>query len=331
MYKQRLLESIAGAYTAEILLQLKRLKILSELGKWQTAREVSKKLLCDPSIVRILLEFLSQNSAVIQRSPVGKYRISPGSGNMSEVEFCLEKFMGAYGPALRNVQAMAGSQGVVRKTLDERALASAFGGLGIISTPVIPDLIERQGIRCVLDLACGPSSLLMELGSRNKDFRGYGVDSSSAMCRIAKSRIRCLKLGNRIRIRKGDARDIEHCLTAAEIREVEGVHARSLLNEFFRRGNREVVMLLRGLRRVLPGRIAWFVDYYGRLGWDLPVSREFLYTSMHDVLQAVSGQGIPPPDLRRWKHIYSDSGCRLLNALEFKSDGIRWFIHNVRL
>jgi SAM-dependent methyltransferase len=329
--KQSLLGSIAGAYTAEILLQLKRLKILSELKRWQTANEISKKFACDPSILGILLEFLSQNSVVIQRSQGGSYRINPRSGNMSEVTFCLEKFMGAYGRTLRNIGTILRSQGAVRKILDERALASAFGDLGIIATPVIPDVMARQGIRCVLDLACGPGSLLIELGSRNKKFRGYGVDSSSAMCRIAKSRIHRLKFSNRICIRRGDARNIEHCFAAAEIREIEAVHARSLLNEFFRGGSREVVRLLRGLRRVLPGRIAWFVDYYGRLGWDLPVNRELLYTSLHDVVQSVSRQGIPPPDVRAWKRIYADSGCKLLEALEFKSDGIHWFIHNVRL
>ena len=145
-----------------------------------------------------------------------------------------------------------------------------------------------------------------------------------------KSRIHRLKFSDRICIRRGDARNIERCLAAAEIREIEAVHARSLLNEFFREGSREVVRLLRGLRRVLPRRIAWFVDYYGRLGWDLPVNRELLYTSLHDVVQIASRKGIPPPDLRAWRRIYADSGCELLEALQFKSDGIRWFIHNVR-
>jgi hypothetical protein len=329
--KQSLLESIAGGFCGEILLQLKRLKVLSELKQWRASGELAKKLHCDPFVLGVLLEFLSENSEVIARSTHGKYKTGLNSRKMMELGFCLEKFVGAYGPATRNVRGVLLQGSVIGKILDEQALASAYAELGIVKNPVIPEAVERNGIRCLLDLACGTSSLLIELGLRNPAFRGYGIDSNPAMCRISKSRLRALKLNRRVEIRQGDACNIQAYLKPREIREIEAVHGRSLLNEFFGRGSEGAVRLLQNLRLALPGRVAWFVDYYGRLGSRSRPNRRFLYTSLQDVAQLLSGQGIPPPDQRTWRKIYEGAGCRLIEARAFRDESISWFIHTVRL
>jgi hypothetical protein len=328
--KRSFLEAIAGNYCTAILLQLKRHKILSELKEWRTAEELAKKLHFDPFVLGVLLEFVAGNSEIIARSKNGKFKCVLNRRKMLESGFCLEKFVGAYGVAVRNIEGvLGGSPG--GKVVDRLALASAYAELGVIRSPVIAGAVERNRISCLLDLACGTSSFLIELGLQNPAFRGYGIDSNPAMCRISKSRLRALKLSRRVQIRQGDARNIQACLKSREMREIEAVHGKSLLNEFFARGSEGAVRVLRNLSLALPGRVAWFVDYYGRLGSGARTNRRFLYASLQDIAQLLSGQGIPPPDDRAWRKIYAQAGCRLLEARAFHEESISWFIHTVRL
>ena len=77
----------------------------------------------------------------------------------------------------------------------------------------------------------------------------------------------------------------------------------------------------------LPGRALLVSDYYGCLGQR--DGRWFPKTALHDFVQVISGQGVPPPNLESWQAIYADAGCGLVHALE--DDNASGFIHIVRL
>jgi hypothetical protein len=108
------------------------------------------------------------------------------------------------------------------------------------------------------------------------------------------------------------------------------LHGRSILNEFFREGPGQVVELLRTLRRSFPGRLFFAVDYYGALS--RPGGGTDSYDGLlQDVVQALSGQGVPPPDLEGWMPIYEDAGCKPIHVYQGSAPGLNWFVHVLEL
>ncbi|HSY26810.1 MAG TPA: class I SAM-dependent methyltransferase [Burkholderiaceae bacterium] len=65
-----------------------------------------------------------------------------------------------------------------------------------------------QGCREVVDLGCGPATLLVEIAQLNPNVQFHGVDLSDQMIAIARGRIQELGLKN-IRISKGDITKLE--------------------------------------------------------------------------------------------------------------------------
>ena len=87
----------------------------------------------------------------------------------------------------------------------------------------------------------------------------------------------------------------------------------------------------RYLQSILPGRIFFIADYYGKLGHGETQVQASLHTCNQDLVQILSGQGIPPPDLRGWASIYESAECRPRHAYEADGDGLQWFLHVVEL
>ncbi|WP_159109487.1 class I SAM-dependent methyltransferase [Bradyrhizobium sp. USDA 3458] len=191
--------------------------------------------------------------------------------------------------------------------------------------------LRRAGCQYVLDLGCGPAALLIEMARADTGFRGIGVDQGRAMCRIARERAHEAGVTSRIKIFRADVRGICDVLDERVRDRVDAVHARSVLNAFFGRGSGAAVAFLRELRSAFPGRIAFFVDYYGELGHARDSRRGFRLAALQDVAQLASGQGIPPATRRQWHVLYRKAGCTLVSADDRQQDEIRWFIHRVKL
>ena len=73
------------------------------------------------------------------------------------------------------------------------------------------------------------------------------------------------------------------------------------------------------------------VNYYGKLTQLHTIDLKYRHTLLHDIVQVISAQGIPPPDLEKWVAIYHAANCQLVHAYEGESSGIEWFIHVVQL
>ena len=161
---------------------------------------------------------------------------------------------------------------------------------------------------------------------------GIGLDQSSAMCRLARSRIREAGVASRVRVERADVRDIGDALNAHERRRVEAIHGRSVINAllwhrpWFRPAPDRANCAL-----AFPGRAAFFVDYYGELGRAPPSKRQFRLGRIQDIAQLASGQGVPPSSRREWRALYRAAGCKLISTDEMRNNDIRWFIHEVRL
>jgi SAM-dependent methyltransferase len=273
------------------------------------------------------LDFVSRTTDLIVH--VGPGRYSVGKYSLAEISFQFQKFIGAYG---RSVHHFAASESLPTEgtQVDEGALAAAFSTVHAIPSKLARRL-RRDGYRRLVDIGCGPASLLVEMALHDSEFVGLGVDRSTAMCRLARERISQIGLASRVRVVRGDVRDISKILDSQARRRIDAVHGRSLLNAFSGRGAKSPSALLRGLRSAFPGRVAFFVDYYGELGWPPTSRRPFRLSRIHDIAQLASGQGVPPTNCQQWRALYRAAGCRLISAEEISSSDIRWFIHEVQL
>ena len=321
-----LLGTIRGYYAGEALVALLRLGVLEALAKPRNSRSLAKRAGVDHALLEPVLEFVRRTTDVVQRDRAGRYRL--GQPSLPEIAFQLEKFIGAYGPSLRRLDAtLRGKQ--FAGAPDDKALARAFAAVaGIRSVEV--DLLRGMGVRGLLDLGCGPGSLLLDL-ARDAPFRGIGVDSSAAMCRMARSRVRAAGVQARLRIRQGDATRLRRALAGFDLGAIDAVHGRSLLNALFAGGPAKAVAFLRELRAVLPGRTGLFVDYYGELNRPAGGPGRFRLGELQDLAQLASGQGVPPPDRKAWNAIFRQAGCRLVSVLDVRVDDVRWFIRQIRL
>ena len=141
------------------------------------------------------------------------------------------------------------------------------------------------------------------------------------MYKVAQGRIREAGAWRRIKLLHGDCAELSSALPEKVKSEVGAVSACNVANEMFATGHSRIVKWLRDLRKTLPGRPFLLVDYYGRLG-----QKQFSKgtpalnaTLLHDYAQVISGQGVPPANLKEWRSIYKRAACRLIQVFEDKA------------
>jgi hypothetical protein len=167
--------------------------------------------------------------------------------------------------------------------------------------------------------------LLLNLASRNLNFVGWGLDANSWMCSAARERISSLHLEKRIRVFVGDCRELKHSLPAAVASKVSVIVAASVMNEFFSEAVTKAVECLADIRATLPGRTMIIADYYGH--WNHVAKPKEM--ALHNFIQVISGQGVPPANLSVWKQIYRAAGCRFVHAVQVQNSP--YFMHILKL
>ncbi|MGH9228110.1 MAG: class I SAM-dependent methyltransferase [Acidimicrobiales bacterium] len=278
----------------------------------------------DPGLLGALLELLASRTDLVTRGPDG-FRKGPGLGPIEEAT--IDQYVGAYGPNASSLAEILASPDRGRDLVDRDRHATAFARAPGPGAVLLPDLLTRLELGNVLDLGCGTGELLVTLASGDSDFRGWGVDANPAMVALAEERLRLGGAGDdQVRFYVGDVRDPARCAPTGVLGDVATVVAASLVNEFFHPDAVTAVRWLGDLRQALPGRVLVVADYYGALGHMAdPTPRR----AVHDWIQLISGQGVPPPDLAGWEAVYVKAGCTLLHAVEDTDAGV--FIHFVRL
>jgi len=331
MRKLCLLDVVEGYYASQVVLELYRSDVFKLLAEGVEARDIARRLEYDENAFLSILEYLRKTTDLVVRPQGGSYALNSKYEIHDRFGFFIDKFLGAYGQPLARLNESLRSPTLGRALVDEVCLARAFSKLEKPFGKVIVGLIRESGAKSLLDLGCGPGTILRELASGDPSFRGWGVDASAAMCETASSLVDAAGLGRRIRIVRSDVLNLHAHLEGHERRRVEALHARSLMNEFFRNGTREAVLLLNTIKRLFTGRPLFVVDYYGKLDRPRDFPRRYRHTLLHDLAQVVSAQGIPPANLRGWAELYRDAGCDVVHAYEGESEGIQWFIHHVQL
>ncbi len=313
---------VEGFYLAHVLTALEHAGMLESLKNWTTVVQLARKHDVDRKMLEAALQFVAAHTGLLAHR-AGKYRLTKRYD--FHARFMLFQYLGTYrrhaikfGKILRHPLES-------RNLIDRKQYAKAFAGQGILADNIVADLVLQLGLNHVLDLGCGAGTLLLNLASRNHDFAGWGLDSNTWMCSAARKRIASLGLGRRIGIFRGDCRDLKRALPASVVNNVSVIIAASVINEFFAEGITKAVEFLTDIRATLPGRTMIIADYYGY--WNSAAKSKEM--ALHNFIQVISGQGVPPADLSGWKKIYQGAGCHFIHAVQLQSSP--YFIHILKL
>lgn len=315
---------VEDLHLAHALLSLDELGVLSSLQTPTTAARAARAHGLDPRLLHGTLEYLAARTDLIRKQR-DRFVVTPAYAH--QARFLLNLYGGTYRRlATQHAQLLrdpSRAAALVDKTRYARALDVAdprwFSGMAAF--------VQQLQLNEVLDLGCGSGQLLIQLAGARPEFIGWGVERNRATCRVARARITTAGMTRQLRIFEGDAERIQLTVPRAVRDRIKAVTASHVVNDLFQTGSARVVTWLRGLRRQLPGRLLILNDYYGRLGSTVRgLHRE---TLLHDYVQLLSGQGIPPPRLSDWRALYEKAGARLVHVLEDTST--TRFIHLVVL
>jgi len=313
-----------GFHLANIVLAFERHGILSSLARPVTAAALARRHDVDLALLQAALELLAARTTLIAR---GGARFRLASGYDGYARAVIHQYLGAYGPNACAFDRILRNPALGRGLTDPPQHAKAYAAEPALSSVLIADLVVQLGLNDVLDLGCGTGALLADLAGRIAPFHGFGLDSNPAMCAAAQQRLRATAGAAKVRIFRGDSRRPLAALPAPIARQVRTLTAASLANEFFADPAWPAARWLTGLKAAFPGRTLLIGDYYGQLGRGRPPRSNPL--ALHDFVQLISGQGVPPPDLQSWKKIYRSARCALVHVAEDRAAS--FFVHLLKL
>jgi SAM-dependent methyltransferase len=314
---------LLGGYAATNLIrEMLARRVVDSLHEWRTVAEISRLHRIDHDGALVLLNFLYCCSDFLQRRGE-RFRLAPRYSEHHAWRGVFEKFTGAYGQMI--AKPLSAHRSGADAGIDRSALARAYSWDS--ESPVVIKTIEDLRPDGVLDIGCGRATLLAEICARIPA-EGWGIDPSGAMCRAARGSVASAGLQSRIVIRRGSALTINQVLSLQERRRISLIYAGSLMNEFAR-SDATLVALLDRLSRWFPGCWLIVVDYLGALTGRR--KRAGNYTYLNDIVQVLSGQGVPPASHEKWSSIYRAAGAQLSDIIEGRTLDLRWFVHVVRL
>jgi SAM-dependent methyltransferase len=305
------LDLVEGFQLGHAVATLHRLKILTLLEKPSSAEALANKVGLNPQFLRGALEYVAARTNLL--SKMGS-RFVATRNYSDESRFLLDLYAGAY---LRNavrLDKLMQNPALAPSAVDRVRHARAFEGVGRRALGALPGIIRQLQFNHVLDIGCGPASLLLQLAQNDPQFVGWGLETNLAMYKAARAAIREAGVGKRITVLQGDSTDLRAALPADVRSSVQTVTACQVVNEMFGTSPLRAVTWLHSIRETLPGRPFLISDYYGRLGSQTP--GQLRETLLHDYAQLISGQGVPPATLAEWRRIYADAGCRLVHVIE---------------
>lgn len=291
------------------------------LSRPSTVREIAAELGLDPRVLRPLLDYVSIRTDLLQRA--GDSYIATAMYNR-HCRFEFDQYILTYGPNARALSSVLRNASAGADLADAASHARAFLGLGGPSMPFLADALECLEVSSLLDLGCGTASLLCELARRRPAFTGWGVDSNPEMCRAAMREIERVGCGDRVRVIHGDCRELAATAEAVAAH-IDAISIASVMNEFVLEPSAAVAWLGQ-LRGWFAGKLAVVADYYGQLNTAGPYAQSVL---LHDFVQVISAQGIPPSAAPAWRELYEGAGCQVIQIAEDSEHSA--FVHILRL
>ena len=306
------LELMQALQLGHAVAALHALGVMDELSQASLPEDLARRFGVDEALLAGLLDHAARATDLVRRR--GRhYRLTRAWNR--EARFLVGLYGLAFGTAAAQVQTLLRQPALGSALIDRRQHALALSTVEAAEAlGVLPGLLRQLGLQRVLDLGCGPATLLVEMARADPAFRGWGVEAHADMLAAARATLREAGVARQVHLLRGDARAIDGVLPGAVAAKVRAVVASQFINEMFGDGTAAVVDWLRRLRQVLPGRLLVLADYCGRLGSALPADARL--TLVHDHAQLLSRQGVPPPRRRDWAALYRAADARLVHAIE---------------
>ena len=320
------LDLVEAFQLAQAVVALHELSVLTDLTTPTSSEVLAARHKLDPAILRGALEFIAARTNLLRKSAD---RFVVTRNYTIESRYLLDLYVGAYGGNAANLKSILRDPSIANGKVDRASYARAFAGADEYAIGVLPHIISELKFDRMLDLGCGTGGLLLSLARRNSEFIGWGIDSNPAELKAARQRVLSAGFENRLQFFEGDCKLLRTDLPVAIRTRVESLSACHVANEMFRDGERQSIEWLQQLRKLFPERPLLIVDYYSRLGKKLRPGAMERKTLLHDYVQLISGQGIPPANNKEWRAIYSSAGVRLVHVIE--DTATTRFIHLVRL
>jgi SAM-dependent methyltransferase len=313
---------------ANAVAALHDLDLLENMRRPATAKELANRCGMDANLLCGVLEYVAARTDLLRKTR-GKFLATRDYAEKSR--FLLDLYVGAYGQNAVRLSELLHKPALARESVDRVRHACAFAAVDGAPIGLLPSLIVQLGLNRLLDLGCGPAGLLLEVAAMDRKFVGWGLEKNLAMCKVARARIRRAGVGRRIKLLQGDCTELSSTLPEEVKNQVGAVTACNVANEMFALGDSQIIKWLQDLREIFPGRLLLLVDYYGQLGQKQVFNgnAETRATLLHDYVQLISGQGIPPLNLKQWRSIYKKAACRLVHVFEDKPT--TRFIHILNL
>lgn len=315
---------VEGLYLGHALAALRTHGLTERLRTPAHPAELAADCRVDRHVLVGMLHYLAARTTLVSATSPGRFVLSDGYD--AQAAFLIDLYGRAFAPLAASIGTLLRRPGEGPRLVDRGAQSDAF--TDDEGTGALTDLLGKLAFTSMLDLGCGTGSVLRSLASRDLGFSGIGIDANPAMCRAGRRLGREAGLGRRVRLVVGDARFPARVVEPRARRGIEALLARDFVNELCRDDGRRAIAWLRRLRRVFPGRALVVADYYGRLGTPGEPTAD-RHVLLHDFVQLLSGQGIPPSDADGWERLYAAAGCRLAAVIE-DSRSPR-FVHVVKL
>lgn len=315
-----------GFYLAGVVRGLYRIGVIQSLQIPSSSLELSERYLIDETLLETSLYYLAERSDILIHDGENYHLVV----KIERLQYFINQYLEAFAPALLKLDKLIADPTIAASFINRDAHSDAFTDQTNISISELPRLIKQFQCQSLLELGCGTGAMLIELAEADDDFIGIGIDNNPAMCEQAIFKIKERGLEDRIFIHCENATQLNRNITLnINFDGIQAVSMTSLMNELFYPNTDKAVTFLAHLRHLLPGKIAFIGDYYGRLGSSQKACSHAL---LHDYVQQLSGQGIPPGDVDKWQIIYEQAGCQLIHAYESESlKHIPYFIHLLKL
>lgn len=332
----KLIDHIEGYYLARVIDTLYQEGVLQILSERKDYKIYAREQGLDLQLLYCLLEYASIRSDLIERCETKdgvSFVVSPVYNELSLQKHLLDQYVGAYGPCIDKLSKILRAPSQSSSIVNFTRHAASFAPLDNIENDTeVAKLISELQINKLLDIGCGSGTMLVKLGKHKQCFSAIGLDPNREMITIARNYIANSELNARIKVIQGDSSQLNTLLTKDVRESIEAISAVSVANAFFGgRSGPNIENFFLNLRQFFPNRILINADYYGRIGRNFSQTKRFQRTFLHDIAQVVSGQGVPPQNLKEWLKIYKKCSCRFIKAFKGEKDGVKRFIHIVQL
>lgn len=322
--KSKITDCILQYYGIVLLEQIEQKGVLAQLSSPQLISALASSYGFDQRILTAVFKLIAHTTGTLALSDDG-LTVARTSAFASKfnLEFPLLKYVSGYGPCVNNICEILDDPKSGGARVDRPALAQAFALVQSEIPKFFLEILDRHDVTRILDLGCGQGLFLRAFAEHKNNLTGIGIDLNRHSIAIARQKSSAHGLSNRLRFVCEDALLFDQCIAAEELRRIDCVFCKDLLNEFFHEGPDSVARCLKKIVTTFPGKPIIVVDYLSSKSTENNIDPRL---RIHDFVQLVSGQGIPPSEYSHWCEVYELAGLAVEEHYDIPSDGYDMFL-----